>query len=204
MSAASKLLRADLRVLADMITDGSRVLDVGCGDGSLIEYLQEHRGCSVVGIEISPDGVTECLARGLTVIQADLEGGLTDLPDGEFDFVVVSQTLQEVRNIPLLVREVMRVGRKAIISYPNFAHLTSRLRLALRGRMPMSRVLPHQWYDTPNVHFTTIKDFRTLCSRSGLAVEDEAWFRLNGTGVTRIRWLPNLRAELAVAVVSSR
>lgn len=200
---AAQLLRADLRVLADLIRNGSRVLDVGCGDGRLLEYLRDERGCDVSGIEISIDGVTECVRRGIPVLHADLERGLADLPNGAFDFVIVSQTLQEVRNIRQLVREVRRVGKQAVISYPNFAPLAARLRLGLKGRMPISETLPYQWYDTPNVHYTTIRDFRTLCDDAGLIIERELWFRLKDGRVKPVRVAPNLRAELAVAVISS-
>lgn len=201
---AAELLRADLRILADLIPEGSRVLDVGCGDGTLLQYLRDRRGCRVSGIELSLDGVTDCVGRGLPVVQTDLEEGLRDLPDRSFDYVVVSQTLQEVRNIRLLVEEVMRVGERAVISYPNFGYFPARFRLALRGRMPVSKTLPYEWYDTPNVHYTTIRDFRTLCDETGLVVEHELWFGLTDDGVKRIRTMPNLRAELAVVVVRKR
>lgn len=199
---ASELLRADLRLLAELVPHGSRVLDVGCGDGALLEYLRDRRDCEVRGIELSPDGVAGCVARGLSVVQADLEEGLRDLCDGAYDVVVLSQTLQEVRNLPLLIREIKRVGSRAVISYPNFGHYSARLSLGLSGRMPVSKTLPHQWYDTPNVHYTTIADFRTLCERMGLVLEHEVWFRVVGGRARPVRLAPNLRAELAVAVVA--
>lgn len=199
---AAELLRADLRILADLIPQGSRVLDVGCGDGALLEHLRDSRGCEVFGIELSPEGVVSCVRRGLPVIQADLEQGLSDLPEDGFDYVVVSQTLQEVRNIRQLVREVMRVGRRSLVSYPNFGHLPDRLRLAVGGRMPVSQALPYQWYDTPNVHYTTVKDFRTLCQEEGLLLDREVWFRVRNGQARRVRFAPNLRAELSVAVLS--
>lgn len=199
---AAEVLRADLRLLADLVPEGSRVLDLGCGDGALLEHLRDHRGCTVRGIEISIDNVASCVRRGLPVIQADLDQGLRDLPDASYDMVILSQTLQEVRNLRLLLDEIMRVGRQAVVSYPNFAHASARLRLGLRGRMPVSETLPHQWYDTPNVHYTTITDFRALCEASGLAVEHEQWLRLEGDRIRRVRFLPNVRAELAIAVLS--
>jgi methionine biosynthesis protein MetW len=198
---AAEVLRADLRLVADLIPRGSRVLDLGCSDGALLAHLRDTRECQVRGIEISTVGVTACVARGLPVIQADLDEGLADLPDGSFDVVVLSQTLQEVRNLRLLIAEMMRVGDRAIISYPNFAHVSARVRLGLRGRMPVSETLPYQWYDTPNVHYTTIKDFRLLCEKAGLRVERQVALRIREGRAHRISVAPNLRADLAVAVV---
>lgn len=199
---AAELLRADLRVLSELIPQGARVLDVGCGDGSLLEHLRDRKDCQVSGIELSPNGVLACVQRGVGVVQSDLEEGLRDLPDARFDYVVVSQTLQEVRNIRLLLREVMRVGGRAVISYPNFAPLAARLRIGLLGRMPVSETLPHEWYDTPNVHYTTVTDFRALCTEVGVRVDEEICFRLRRGEARRVHFAPNLRADLAIAVVS--
>ncbi|MHB9002552.1 MAG: methionine biosynthesis protein MetW [Coriobacteriia bacterium] len=199
---AAQVLRADLRLVADLVPRGSRVLDLGCGDGALLEHLRDVRDCEVRGVEISTSGVTACVNRGLAVVQADLDEGLRDLPDAAFDYVVLSQTLQEVHNVRLLVAEMMRVGERAIVSYPNFAHVSARLRLGLHGRMPVSETLPYQWYDTPNVHYTTLKDFRRLCAESGLNVEKEVALRIRGGRAHRITVAPNLRADLAVAVVA--
>ncbi len=198
----TEVLRADLRLLAGLVPEGSRVLDLGCGDGALLEHLRDVRGCDVRGIEISTEDVTACVGRGLSVIQVDLDEGLRDLPDDAFDVVVLSQTLQEVRNLRHLIAEIMRVGRRAIVSYPNFAHLAARVRLGLLGRMPVSETLPYQWYDTPNVHYTTMSDFRMLCDEEGLAIEQEIALRLQGGRAERVRWGANLRAELAVAVLT--
>ena len=198
----SEVLRSDLRLLADLVPEGSRVLDLGCGDGALLEHLRDSRGCDVRGIEISAEAVTACVARGLSVIQVDLDEGLRDLPDDVFDVVVLSQTFQEIHNLRPLIAEIIRVGRRAIVSYPNFAHLAARVRLGLRGRMPVSDTLPYQWYDTPNVHYTTISDFRLLCDQAGLGIEQEIALRLRGGHAERVKWGANLRAELAVAVLT--
>ena|GEM_PF-58688 len=198
----AELLRADLRLIADLVPEGSRVLDLGCGDGALLEHLRDRRGCQVRGIEISLSGVTACARRGLPVLQTDLDEGLRDLPGGSFDIVVLSQTLQEVRNLRLLLAEMVRVGTKAIISYPNFGHYPSRLRLGLRGRMPVSETLPYEWYDTPNVHYTTITDFRALCRTTGLVIRQEIALRVRENRARPVRFAPNLRADLAVAVVT--
>lgn len=201
---AAELLRADLRLLADLVPEGSRVLDLGCGDGALLAYLRDTRKCTVRGVELSTVGVMQCVSRGLSVIQADLDEGLRDIRDGSFDVVVVSQTLQEVRNLRQLMAETLRVGDRVIISYPNFGHVAARIRLGLRGRMPVSDTLPYQWYDTPNVHYTTITDFRRLCDESGLMIEREVALRLHDDRVHRITWAANLRADLAVAVLARR
>lgn len=198
----TELLRADLRLLAELVPEGSRVLDVGCGDGALLAYLRDVRGCEVRGIEISEAGVVSCVARGIPVLQADLDEGLRDVRDDAFDVVVVAQTLQEVRNLTQLVTEVLRVGQKAIVSYPNFGQLSARLRLGLRGRMPVSKTLPYQWYDTPNVHYTTLSDFHALIDDCGAVIEDQIALTVRDGRAERVRWAPNLRAELAVATIA--
>ncbi|MRS11811.1 MAG: methionine biosynthesis protein MetW [Actinobacteria bacterium] len=198
---AAEALRADLRLLADFVPPGARVLDLGCGDGALLAFLRDERGCAVRGIEISPQGVLGCVRRGIPVIQANLDEGLRDIPDDSFDVVVLSQTLQEVRHLRPLIAETARVGRRAIISYPNFGLLSARIRLGIFGRMPVSDALPYQWYDTPNVHYTTIRDFRLLAQQAGLEIEREVALRLRGDAVARVHLLPNLRAELAVTML---
>lgn len=199
---AAEALRADLRLLADLVPEGSRVLDLGCGDGSLLEHLRDERGCKVRGIEISTGGVVACVRRGLSVIQADLDEGLRDLPDASFDVVILSQTLQEVHNLRQLLVEIMRVGSRAVISYPNFGHVAARLRLGLRGRMPVSDSLPYEWYETPNVHYTTIRDFGLLAASAGARIERQSAFRYRAGALRPVHFAANLRAELAIAVVA--
>lgn len=196
------VLRADLRLVADLVPEGSRVLDLGCGDGALLAHLRDQRACTVRGVELSEDGVAACVARGLSVVQADLDAGLRDLPDATADVVVLSQTLQVVRDPRLVINEMMRVGGRGVVSYPNFAQLSSRVRLGLEGRMPVSTMLPYQWYDTPNIHLTTIKDFRSYCAAEGLIIERELALDVRGERADRVRFLPNLRANLAIAVVA--
>jgi len=203
---AADLLRADLQLIISLVPAGSRVLDLGCGDGSLIAHLRDECGCDVRGIELAPEEIATAIGRGLSVVQADLDEGLSGYPDGAFDVVVLSQTLQVVRNPALVLREMLRVGRRSIVTFPNFGHWRVRGYLALRGRMPVSESIPFSWYDTPNIHHTTIKDFRDFVAANGGEIEREIplsageWRR----DVRRVSLLPNLFADTAVAVVRAR
>ncbi len=198
------LLRADLRLITELVPQGSRVLDLGCGDGSLIAHLRDERGCVVRGIELDRADIAAAIARGISVVQADLDEGLSAYPDGAFDLVVLSQTLQVVRKPSLVLREMLRVGRRGIVSFPNFGYWKVRGYLGLRGRMPVARSIPYSWYDTPNIHHTTIKDFRDFVAANGGAIETEIplltenWHRAS---VRRVGVWPNLLADTAVAVV---
>ncbi len=182
-------LREDLRLVATMIAPGSRVLDVGCGDGELLSYLVHHNDVDGRGMELSQGGVNACVRTGLSVIQGDADNDLRDYPSHAFDYVVLSQTLQATRHPAEVLRTLVRISRHAIVSIPNFGHWRMRLRLLLEGRMPRTPVLPHRWYDTPNIHLCTILDFIDLCDAEGIAVErsitlDELGrpFRLNPRG----------------------
>ncbi|RUY93173.1 methionine biosynthesis protein MetW, partial [Mesorhizobium sp. M7A.F.Ca.CA.003.01.2.1] len=163
--------RVDLEVVANLIPPQSRVLDVGSGDGSLLELLQDTKQVDGRGLELSQRGVNECVARGLSVIQGDADKDLEFYPDKGFDFVVLSQTLQATRNPKLVLDELLRIGNRAIVSFPNFGHWRVRLSLFLNGRMPVTKDLPYSWYDTPNIHFCTIRDFVNLCDELGATVE---------------------------------
>ena len=146
-----------------MVEPGSRVLDVGCGDGALLALLRDRRGVDGRGIELSREGVSDCLAKGLPVIQGDADTDLADYPDDAFDYVILSQTIQATRQPRVVLEHLLRIGRRAIVSFPNFGHWRVRFELALRGRMPVTENLPYSWYDTPNIHFCTIRDFVELC-----------------------------------------
>ncbi|MEA2933976.1 MAG: hypothetical protein QOD74_622, partial [Variibacter sp.] len=173
--------RVDLERVAEMVEHGSRVLDVGCGDGELLQLLAERRGVDGRGIELSREGVNECVAKGLAVIQGDADTDLVDYPDDAFDYVILSQTLQATRQPRYVLEQMLRIGNRAIVSFPNFGHWRIRLQLLLFGRMPTTDNLPYSWYDTPNIHFCTIKDFRQLCdaigAKMGRAVALTAWGR---------------------------
>jgi methionine biosynthesis protein MetW len=186
-------LRDDLRQIAAWVADGARVLDLGCGDGVLMAYLRDSRAARVYGVEIDDDSILQCVRRGLSVIQADLESGLRMFPDGMFDTVVLSQTLQAMHQTEAVLREMARVGRQGIVSFPNFGHWRHLLSL-LGGRMPVSPQMPYQWYDTPNVHLCTPRDFEILAARLGLAITGRALLA-NGRPVGI---LPGLRSKLAV------
>ena len=185
--------RRDFEVIAELVPPGSRVLDLGCGDGELLAHLGAHRGCSGYGVEIADANVLQCVQRGVQVIQLNLEEGLALFEDRSFDVVLQLDTLQHLRNTEKMLRETARVGRIGIVSFPNFAHWPNRLHVAA-GRMPVTRVLPYEWYDTPNIRVGTYADFEVLARRIGLTVLDS--FGLHSGAAVR-RW-PNLRASVAV------
>jgi methionine biosynthesis protein MetW len=168
---ANGVNRVDLVAISELVTPGSRVLDIGCGDGQLLSLLEATRDVDGRGVEISQKGVNECVARGLSVIQGDADTDLVDYPDKAFDFVILSQTLQATHRPRHVLEHMLRIGRKAIVSFPNFAHWRVRTALGFTGRMPVTRNLPYSWYDTPNIHFCTIRDFLALCGDVNAEVE---------------------------------
>jgi methionine biosynthesis protein MetW len=202
--AAAEIQRRDLLLVAELVAAGSRVLDVGCGDGALLSLLQETRGVDGRGIEISQKGVNLCVARGLSVIQGDADRDLADYPDDAFDYVILSQTLQATYRPREVVEQMLRIGRRAVVSFPNFGHWRVRAALALRGRMPVNRSLPYSWYDTPNIHFCTIRDFTELCRELHLKIEQAV--ALNGAGerlgLNAPWWFWNLFGQQAVFLLS--
>ena len=193
MSAPATALRPELAAIAAWIAPGSSVLDLGCGDGSLLAWLQREKGCRCVGVEIDDAKVLACARQGVEVIQQNLEDGLALFSDASFDTVLQLETLQMVVHTEGILRELGRVGRESIVSFPNFAHWTHRLAI-LRGRMPVSKSLPYEWYDTPNLRFATFADFMQLARKSGFTLRDR--FALRGGQVVRV--LPNLFGNVAV------
>jgi methionine biosynthesis protein MetW len=185
--------RKDMELIAELVPPGSRVLDLGCGNGELLAYLRDQRQCSGYGIEIADANVLACAQRGVNVIQLNLEEGLALFDDQSFDVVLQLDTLQHLRHTEKMLRETARVGRIGIVSFPNFAHWPNRLQVAA-GRMPVTRVLPYQWYDTPNIRVGTHADFEVLARKDGLRILDS--FGIQNGRVVR-RW-PNLRASVAV------
>lgn len=192
-------LRPDLAVIADHVAPNCRVLDIGCGDGELLAVLRDERGCNPHGMEIAPDNVAECVAKGLAVIQGDADRDLVFYPDHSFDYAILSQTLQTTKRPDKVLEELLRVGRRAFVSFPNFAHWRTRLSLLWDGRMPVTRLLPVAWYETPNIHHLTISDFQALMDERGIKVE-RAWF-LSGDRRTSAA-AANFRAEHAVFLIS--
>jgi methionine biosynthesis protein MetW len=185
--------KATLHSIARLVPDGARVLDLGCGDGALLDHLQRERGCSGYGIEIADENVLACVRRGVNVIQLNLDQGLSIFDDDTFDVVLQNDTLQHLRNAETMLRETARVGKLGIVAFPNFAHWPNRLSI-VRGRMPVTKRLPYQWYDTPNIRVGTFKDFEVLATKNHLTILDA--FGLQD-GQER-RFLPNFTASTAV------
>lgn len=193
-------LRPDLAIIASNVTPGSRVLDVGCGDGALMAALRDERGVDARGLELDAGDVASAVARGLSVIQGDADTDLADYPDASFDYAILSQTLQTTMRPDWVLDQLLRIGKRAFVSFPNFAHWRVRASLLWGGRMPVTRLLPLKWYATPNIHHVTVDDFRALLEERGITVEGQ-WF-LSGdqqTGST----MANLFAEHAVFLLRS-
>lgn len=193
-------IRIDLQLVADMVAPESRLLDVGCGDGELLEYLFQEKNVDGRGIELSMAGVNACVSQGLPVIQGDADTDLNNYPDKAFDYVVLSQTLQATRAPKDVLENLLRIGERAIVSFPNFAHWRMRLALLFKGRMPRTETLPYAWYDTPNIHFCTIRDFIVTCEEMNAAIERGVALNSRG-GVRQIgsnAFLGNLLGEQAI------
>jgi len=199
MSTPKATLRPDLAVIAEHVPAGARVLDIGCGDGTLMAALRDKRGVDARGIELSPEEVELCVSKGLSVIQGDANRDLAQYPDGAFDYAILSQTLQTAERPDLMLDHLLRVGRQAFVSFPNFAYWRMRLSLLAQGRMPVTRHLPVTWYETENIHHLTIEDFRALLDEKGVKTE-RCWFfthdrKIGSAGA-------NWRAEYAVFQLS--
>lgn len=173
-------LRPDLRVIADMVPEESSLIDVGCGDGELLAWLQREKQAKGRGIELGQQGVNKCIGRGLSVIQGDADTDLEHYPDQAYDYAILSQTLQTLRDPRAVLEHLVRIARHAIVSVPNFGHWRNRLYLLTHGRMPVTSALSYQWYDTPNIHFCTISDFVVLCEELGLTIEKRLYVDEHG------------------------
>ncbi|HEX5319372.1 MAG TPA: methionine biosynthesis protein MetW [Stellaceae bacterium] len=197
-------LRSDLRLIADMIEPNSRVLDIGCGDGALLGHLAREKSVDARGIELSQSGVNACVGHGLSVIQGDADSDLAAYPENAFEYVVLSQTLQATRHPRQVLEDLVRIGKRAIVSFPNFGFWRIRLGLLRHGRMPVSGLLNQQWYDTPNIHLCTIRDFVVLCHEIGIRIEQSLPLDRHGRpySLDPRGSLANLLAEQSVFVLS--
>ena len=194
MNVSEVLGRRDYAIISDLIPEGARVLDLGCGDGALLAWLKENKRVEARGVELSRDLVQQAIARGVTVYQGDLEASLADYPDQAFDFVILSQTVQETRHPLVVLKEMLRLGRHAIVAFPNFGHWRVGLNHLLSGRAPKTGLFPFEWYDSPNIHFLTVIDFEELVTKQGWQVDR----RLFLSGHSAVTVLPNWRAEIAI------
>ena len=198
-------MKQEFKIISDLIEKNTRVLDVGCGDGILMEYLKYNKEIDIRGIEISKDNVQKCLSKGLTVIEGDAEKDLLQFPDSSFDFVILSQTLQAFLNPEIVIKELLRVGKKAIVTIPNFGFWKVRLHLLIKGTMPITKNLPDEWYNTPNLHMCTIKDFYNFCENrkikldKSLAMHNEKISSINKLNLNT----KNLSAELGIFLIKS-
>lgn len=191
-------LRPDLALISDWIKPHSRVLDLGCGDGALLKHLQQTRGVEGYGLEIDEDHVTRSVEAGINVIQTDLDAGLSDFDEQAFDYVIMTQTLQAVHFPDRLLEEMLRVGREGIVTFPNFGHWKIRAQLALGGRMPVSRALPSQWYNTKNIHLCTLRDFELLCQDHHIRIRERKVVDTEHETSLGHHLLPNLLGEIAL------
>lgn len=191
-------MRPDLEIIDDWIKPRSRVLDLGCGDGTLLAHLTKKQNITGYGLEIEDDNISKCLNKGLNVLQINLDEGLADFNNNAFDYVVMTQTLQAVSYPDKLLDEMLRVGREVIITFPNFGHWRSRAHIALQGRMPLSESLPHAWYNTPNIRLCTLTDFEALCAEKSIGIAERTVVNHAHRSTIALRWLPNFFGEIAL------
>ena len=196
-------MRFDLQLIASWIEPGAKILDLGCGTGDLIHYLREKKDAQGIGIEHDEVKVTQCIQKGLSVLQGDLNEEVLDYPDNAFDYVILSQTLQQVYEPLTLIHSILRIGKKGIVSFPNFSHWRIRLQLLLSGYAPITRQLPYEWYDTPNIRVITLKDFRKFIKDNGFRMHKEIGINADakGEGGSIVHLLPNLFATFGIFMI---
>jgi methionine biosynthesis protein MetW len=203
MKSENGIIRFDLKIIASWIEPGSKVLDLGCGEGDLLSFLKKHKQVAGAGIERAEANVAQCIEKGLSVLQGDINQEILDYPDNTFDYVIVSQTLQQVYEPDRLIQSLLRIGKKGIVSFPNFSHWGVRLQLLGAGYAPITRQLPYEWYDTPNIRVITLKDFRKFSKEVGFKILKEV--AINTNSYDRhgkiVRFLPNLRATYGIFLI---
>jgi methionine biosynthesis protein MetW len=206
MKSENGIIRFDLKIIASWIEPGSKVLDLGCGEGDLLYFLKKHKQVEGAGIERAEAKMAQCIEKGLSVLQGDINQEILDYPDNTFDYVIVSQTLQQVYEPDRLIQSLLRIGKKGIVSFPNFSHWRVRLQLLGSGYAPITRQLPYEWYDTPNIRVITIKDFRKFSKELGLKILKEV--AINTNSYDRhgniVKFLPNLRATYGIFLIGKR
>ena len=203
-TGTSELLRDDHALIQRGVKPGSQVLDLGCGQGTLLQYLQRHKNVRGYGLEINPDNITACIRNGVNVIEQDLDNGLRNFEDNSIDTVIMTQALQAVERPDLLLDEMLRIGNEAIVTFPNFGYWRTRFYLMLKGRMPMSETLPYNWYDTPNIHMCTFKDFEILCREKGIKILNKTVVDDQHKQHWTIRLWPAMLGEIAVYHITRR
>ncbi|MCW3994629.1 MAG: methionine biosynthesis protein MetW [Candidatus Bathyarchaeota archaeon] len=190
--------KAEQQIILSWVAHGSSVLDLGCGDGELLEKLINEKHVHAQGIELSETAIHHCVAKGLSVFQQDIDTGLSEYANSTFDYVILNQTLQQVKKPDFALKEALRVGKKAIVGFPNFVHIQARFQIFWGGRVPVTKALPCEWFETPNLHFLGIADFKEYCRKNKIYIEDSAFIRRNG----KVKFLPNLFAETALFLLS--
>jgi methionine biosynthesis protein MetW len=193
-------MKSDHQIIAGIINERAHVLDLGCGNGELLAFLMQQKKALVQGIELDENQMHECVERGLTVLQGDIESGLVDYPDKSFDFVILNQIMQQIKKADFVIQESLRVGKRVIVGFPNFAHITSRFTLIFRGKTPINEALPYYWFETPNIRFLTISDFIDYCDKKEIKIEQQYYL-----GKSRpVHFMPNLFAQNALFVITRK
>lgn len=193
-------IKLDYKIIYDIVETGSTVLDLGCGDGELLSFLAKRKNARVQGIELSDEAIYKCVEKGLSVFHGDIDSGLADYPDKSFDFVILNQSMQEVKKADFVLQEALRVGRKVIVGFPNFAYWRARLRLFLKGKTPITASLPYKWYNTPNLHFLSISDFVDFCSEKSIKILKTYYLGIRH----KVGLFPNLFALNAIFVIEEK
>ena len=192
------VVRIDQTIISDWVKAGTSVLDLGCGDGELLARLIQEKQVRAQGIELSEQAIHQCVARGVSVFQEDIDAGLADYSDKSFDYVILNQTFQQVKKPDFVLHEALRVGKQSIVGFPNFVHFRARFQIFFHGKVPVTPSLPYEWYDTPNLHFLGIADFREYCKKRQIRIEQAAYV----AGNRRVRFLPNLFADIGLFLLS--